>query len=133
MVRRKNKWKTTQRPELIFRQTWLCPVGSRRLGWLGQYLAVPIPGGKIWRWNFSADLHSAGGHLWLYNDYGRDSAGTDDPEKSGWGLCSFWKGTLACIWRMDQRGNSHFDCAVLFGYWRLGYQVSGGVYYRSWQ
>ena len=44
------------------------------------------------------DLHSAGGHLWLYNDYGRDSAGTDDPEKSGWGLCSFWKGTLACIW-----------------------------------
>lgn len=39
------------------------PVGSRRLGWLGQYLAVPIPGGKIWRWNFSADLHSAGGHL----------------------------------------------------------------------
>lgn len=27
----------------------------------------------------------------------------------------------------------HFDCAVLFGYWRLGYQVSGGVYYRSWQ
>lgn len=27
----------------------------------------------------------------------------------------------------------NFDCAVLFGYWRLGYQVSGGVYYRSWQ
>ena len=132
MVRRKNKWKNNTAAGAHFPAN-LALSCRRRLGWLGQYLAVPIPGGKIWRWNFSADLHSAGGHLWLYNDYGRDSAGTDDPEKSGWGLCSFWKGTLACIWRMDQRGNSHFDCAVLFGYWRLGYQVSGGVYYRSWQ
>ena len=99
---------------------------------LGNIWRFPVPGAKIWRGIFLL-IYILLAVTFGYTMIMAETALGRMTRKVRLGLCSFWKGTLACIWRMDQRGNSHFDCAVLFGYWRLGYQVFGGVYYRSWQ
>ena len=116
---------------------------SGKLGFVLSAAGASVGLGNIWRFPYLAAKYGGGIFLLIYIllavTFGytmimAETALGRMTRKSPVGaFAASGKGTLACIWRMDQRGNSHFDCAVLFGYWRLGYQVSGGVYYRSWQ
>ena len=133
MDRRKINGNTTQRPELIFRQTWLCPVGSRHLGWLGQYLAVPIPGGKIWRWNFSADLHLLAVTFGYTMIMAETALGRMTRKSPVGAFAAFGKGRWRAFGGWINAVIPILIVPYYSVYWRLGYQVFGGVYYRSWQ
>lgn len=112
---------------------------SGKLGFVLSAAGASVGLGNIWRFPYLAAKYGGGIFLLIYIllavTFGytmimAETALGRMTRKSPVGaFAAFGKGR----WRMDQRGNSHFDCAVLFGYWRLGYQVSGGVYYRSWQ
>ena len=126
--RRKNG---KRKKKQLFRQAGLCALGSRGVGGTGQYLAVPVPGGQIWRRNLPFDLYRAGAYLWLHDDHGRNGPGPHDRQKPGGRLRQLCQAGQARrvlrLRRLDQRHHPGADRTVLLGHRRLGHQVSGGI------
>ena len=126
--RRKNE---KRKKKQLFRQAWLCALGSRGVGGTGQYLAVPVPGGQIWRRTLPFDLYRAGAYLWLHDDHGRNGPGPHDRQKPGGRLRQLCQAGQARrvlrLRRLDQRHHPGADRTVLLGHRRLGHSVSGGV------
>lgn len=116
---------------------------SGKLGFVLSAAGASVGLGNIWRFPYLAAKYGGGIFLLIYIllavTFGytmimAETALGRMTRKSPVGaFAASGKGRWRAFGGMDQRDNSHFDCAVLFGYWRLGYQVSGGVYYRSWQ
>ena len=60
--------RTTEKEKYIFRQARFCIGGSGRIGRAGQYMAIPVSRGKVWRRDLFARLYYPGADLWLFHD-----------------------------------------------------------------
>ena len=94
-------------------------------------MEIPLSCGKVRRGNFPHNIHRACTYIWLYYDSCGDGDRTNDEKESGWSIQIIWKEEMAVVWRLDKCRYTCAYSAVLFGYRRLGHQISGGVFQRK--
>ncbi len=99
----------------------------------GKHMEIPISCGKVWGRNLSADLYYTCTDFWIYDDYGGDFYRKNDEEEPGGSISYLWKIPLALFRWLDKCDYSGFNRAILFCNWRLGNEISGGIYQGKWQ
>ena len=125
--------KTQNEKKYIFGEDRVCIISSRRFCGTGKHMEIPISCGKVWGRNLSADLYYTCTDFWIYDDYGGDFYRKNDEEEPGGSISYLWKIPLALFRWLDKCDYSGFNRAILFCNWRLGNEISGGIYQGKWQ
>ena len=114
---------------------------SGKLGYVLAAAGASVGLGNIWRFPYLAAKYGGGIFLIIYIvlalTFGytmivAETAIGRMTRKSPVGAFkSFWKEEMAVVWRLDKCCYPRAYSAVLFGYRRLGHQISGGVFQRK--
>ena len=123
---------------------------SGKIGFVLSAAGASVGLGNIWRFPYLAAKYGGGIFLLIYiilaltfgytmimaeTSIGRMTKRSPVGAYHTFGKsCSyFWKILLAFHGRLDKCDYSGFNCAILFGNWRLGNEISGGIYPGKWQ
>lgn len=114
---------------------------SGKIGFVLSAAGASVGLGNIWRFPYLAAKYGGGIFLLIYIvlalTFGytmivaETAIGPHVREKPCRSLPLLWKIQVAGIWRMDQCHHPDSDRTVLFGYRRMGYQVSDRIFHGA--